>query len=380
MILKTPPMGWNSWNTFEKNISADLVKETADAMIETGLRDAGYEYIVLDDCWSLMDRSPEGKLVADPEKFPDGMKAVSDLVHEKGFKFGMYSCSGTKTCARYPSSFEHEFVDAATFAEWGVDYLKYDYCNKPRIDGDLLYKRMGLALANCGRDIVFSACSWGADDTAKWIKSTGAHLWRSTGDIFDSWQSIKNLALQQIELQPYNGVGCFNDMDMLVVGMHGEGNVGIKGCTDEEYRTHFSLWSMLNSPLIIGCDVRNMSPSTKEILTNKEVIAINQDLAGRQPYLILNWNQNQLVWVKLLENGDYAIGLFNLGDDTSHMDFYWWDMGLCSAAGYGFALRDLWKHEDMGVYREGLGINVPGHGCLMLRAKLVKDMKGAKLY
>lgn len=232
MIVKTPPLGWNSWNTFGHNINETMIKEMADAMVETGLRDAGYEYLVIDDCWSLHERDENGKLVADPEKFPGGMKAVADYVHSKGLKFGMYSCDGTMTCARYPSSFDYEFIDAATFAEWGVDFLKYDNCNRPvNYPGRLLYKRMGLALANCGRDILFSACNWGVDNSPEWIKETGAHMWRSTGDIVDNWQSIKDLTLAQLPLLKTNGQGCFNDMDMLVVGMGGKGNVGVGGCT-----------------------------------------------------------------------------------------------------------------------------------------------------
>ena len=198
MIKKTPPMGWNSWNTFAENISEQLIFETADRMVDSGLRDLGYEYLVIDDCWSLRERDENGRLVPDPEKFPHGMKAVADYVHSKGLKFGMYSCAGNLTCAAYPGSFEHEFVDAATFAEWGVDYLKYDYCYKSDIiHGRYLYRRMGLALKNCGRDILFSACSWGADNTHEWIRETGADMWRSTGDIFDVWSSVKDLTMQK---------------------------------------------------------------------------------------------------------------------------------------------------------------------------------------
>ena len=248
MVVKTPPMGWNSWNTFGPNINEALIRETADVMVDSGLAAAGYNYLVIDDCWSEKFRDEQGRLVASAEKFPNGMKAVADYVHSKGLKFGMYSCAGIFTCARYPSSYGYEFIDADTFASWGVDFLKYDYCNKPAgIPGHLLYKRMGTALANCGRDILFSACSWGADETHKWVKSTGAHMWRSTGDIVDNWESIKNLTNRQIELQPYNGNGCFNDMDMLVVGMHGKGNVGVGGCTEVEYRTHFTIWAFFNS-------------------------------------------------------------------------------------------------------------------------------------
>ena len=223
-MCAVPPMGWNSWNTFTENINEDLVKETVDAMKEQGFLEAGYEYVVIDDCWSLKERDSEGRLVADPEKFPSGIGALADYIHEKGFKFGMYSCCGTRTCANYPGSFEHEFEDAKQFAQWGVDYLKYDNCFKPQNqDGKTLYRRMGMALANSGRDIVFSACQWGTDCVHEWIRSSGAHLFRSTEDINDSWNSIKDIALSQLDKQAFSGPYCHNDMDMLVVGMHGKG-------------------------------------------------------------------------------------------------------------------------------------------------------------
>ena len=265
MIKLTPPMGWNSWNTFGENINEKMIFETADVMAESGLRDKGYEYLVIDDCWSLRERDENDRLVPDPGKFPHGMKAVADYVHSKGLKFGMYSCAGNMTCAGYPGSYEHEFIDAETFASWDVDFLKYDYCyHSPILHGKYLYRRMGLALENCGRDILFSACSWGADETHEWIKETGASMWRSTGDIFDTWDSVKDLVAQQEKLHPYNGVGCFNDMDMLIVGMHGKGNVGLAGCNDVQYQTHYALWAFLGSPLMI---VRSCSSKITESRT-----------------------------------------------------------------------------------------------------------------
>lgn len=274
MEMRGPLKGWNSWNTFGANINDALIRESAEAVAKSGLKDAGYDYIVIDDCWSLKDRDADGRLVADPALFPHGMKDLADYIHSLGFKFGMYSCVGTKTCAGYPGSFGHEFQDAQTFADWGVDFLKYDYCYKPdSIDGRLLYNRMSMALKATGRDIVFSACSWGADDTAKWIRSTGADMWRSTGDIVDSWASVKSLFGQQRDILPYGGPGCYNDMDMLIVGMNGKGNVGINGCTLEEYRTHFTLWAFLSSPLMLGCDVRTMEDPIRDMLTNREVLA-----------------------------------------------------------------------------------------------------------
>lgn len=374
MLAKTPPMGWNSWNTFGWNISEELIKEIADAWLDQGLLDAGYEYLVIDDCWSEKERDANGLLVPDRNKFPSGMKALSDYVHAKGLKFGIYSCAGTMTCAGHPSSFEHEFVDARTFAEWGVDFLKYDYCYKPHnIPGHILYRRMGMALRNCGREILFSACNWGNDDVHKWIRSTGAHMYRSTGDIEDNWESIKNIALSQLDKGCYTTPYCYNDLDMLVVGMYGKGNVGRGGCTDEEYRTHFSLWCMMGSPLMIGCDIRNMNQTTKEILTNKEVIALNQDVEERQIYVLEQWNNSNVkILIKLLSDGNYGIGFFNMGDVEGEGSLQFWDMGLSSSTGYGFKLRDLWEHEDVGVYKEGYTCRLKPHHCRVFRAELVK--------
>ena len=391
----TPPMGWNSWNTFTWEINDKLIREAADAMASE-LKDAGYEYIVIDDCWSEKQRDKNGRLVPDRWKFPDGIKPVADYVHSKGLKFGMYSCAGTHTCGGHPGSFEHEFDDAETFAEWGVDYLKYDYCYKPDyIPGEILYKRMSTALRNCGRDIMFSACNWGNDDVYKWIRESGAHLFRSTGDIQDNWESIKRLALSQIGNECYGGNFCHNDIDMLVVGMHGGSNnewinsteAGVNviadsgetapklgGCTDEEYRTHFSLWAIMNSPLMIGCDIRHMTPATREILTNKDVIAINQDIECRGPYCIKQWNNPDNVFslVKPLSNGDYAVGMFNFGDRAGEMSLQFWDIGLTTASGRGLSVYDCWKHEELGTFTERFCTTVEPHGCKVLRAKVVK--------
>ncbi|MBQ5837088.1 MAG: glycoside hydrolase family 27 protein, partial [Clostridia bacterium] len=346
-----------------------------DAMVESGMLDAGYEYLVIDDCWSEKKRDENGRLVADPNKFPNGMKAVADYVHSKGLKFGMYSCAGSFTCAGFPGSFDYEFIDAETFASWGVDYLKYDYCFRPiNQQGPLLYKKMGLALANCGRDICFSACSWGADKTNEWIKETGAHLWRSTGDITDSWQSVKDLIYKQDEYLTTNGQGCFNDMDMLIVGMRGKGNVAISGCTDEEYRTHFSAWAFLGSPLMAGCDVRNMDDVTKSILLDKEIIAINQDAAYRQPFTCGNhwWINEVKVWAKFLEGGDIAVGIFNLSDHPADPFIPLDALGLSRVSGKAVSVRDLWKKEELGVFADVFRTEcIPAHECRMYRLKVV---------
>lgn len=382
MTIDRPPMGWNSWNTFGADISEKMIMEMADALVSTGLRDLGYNYLVIDDCWSNKKRNAEHRLVPNPEKFPNGMKAVADYVHSKGLKFGMYSCAGSHTCGGYPGSFEYEFIDAETFASWGVDLLKYDYCFKPLKErGSVLYQRMGTALKNCGRDILFSACSWGVDDTPKWIRSTGAHMWRSTQDIFDSWASICKIFSEQEVLQPYGGKGCFNDMDMLVVGMNNNGFVSQGGCTPVEYRTHFSIWALLGSPLMIGCDIRSMSAETMEILGNREVIEINQDIGCHQPCTItprlqpfsVDHDAVVPVWFKQLDNGDYAIGIFNMDDAPHNIWFTMADLGLNRSTKKTFLLKNLWtgKQEEMvnGLYKS----EVAPHDCRLFRAKLIDE-------
>ena len=377
MLSRTPPMGWNSWNTFGSNINEQLIRDMADFFVEEGLKDAGYEYIIIDDCWAL-PRRVDGKLVPDPEKFPSGMKALSDYIHSKGLKFGMYSCAGTRTCAGQPGSYDYEYTDAETFAEWGVDYLKYDYCYLPTTaDGKLCYKRMGMALRATGREILFSACNWGEGDCGKWMRSVGAHMWRSTGDIVDNWNSIKNLTMQQLPKINEGAMGSFNDMDMLVCGMYGKGNAALGGCTDEEYKTHFTIWALLNSPLIIGCDVRNMSEETRKILLDKDVIAINQDPECRQPYLASSSQhdpENQkLVFIKPMAENEYAIGFFNFTDEKSSVQLNLCDVGLAASSGYSFKLYDVWAKEDAGVFKDWVSPILEKHACVLYRARLVKD-------
>lgn len=368
-------MGWNSWNTYGEKINEKLIFEMADALVATGLAAKGYEYLVIDDCWSLKERDAKERLVPDPAKFPNGMKAVADYVHGKGLKFGMYSCAGNLTCAGYPGSFEHEFLDAETFAEWGVDFLKYDYCyHSPLIHGKYLYRRMGLALENCGRDILFSACSWGSDETQEWIKTTSASMWRSTGDIFDTWESIRELTKQQERLHPYHGAGCFNDMDMLVVGMYGKGNVGLKGCNNTQYKTHFSIWAMLGSPLMIGCDLRNMNAETAAILGKEELIQINQDRACRQPVKLQGiWSGNDiLIYSRQLENGQLAIGLFNLGEEKVAAKFNLDELGIPFSTGRTLQLHEVWTGEETLVKNATVIQELAPYDCAVFLAKVVK--------
>lgn len=397
MVVTKPPLGWNTWNTFEKNINEALIIESVDAIVNNGLKDAGYEYVVIDDIWALKERDENGRLVPDPEKFPHGMKYIADYIHKNGLKFGMYSCAGYMTCAAYPGSFEYEWIDAKTFAEWEVDFLKYDFCFHPvTVNPDILYKRMGLALANCGRDILFSACSWGEDFTPHWIKETGANMWRSTCDIFDTWESIKGIAVSQLDKLELNGHGCFNDMDMLVVGMNGKGHVGLKGCSVEEYRTHFSFWALMASPLMIGCDIRNMDEDTKKILTNKEVIAINQDPSAAMPFVInrdryfvnqdrkpdepfytaeRNMYKDFPLIARFMDNGDIAIGVFNFTDapiNRWHMTILPDSLGLPITSGKTLELTDLWTGERLDTFNGTIFLeSLDAHCCRMFRAKVV---------
>lgn len=374
MTVQRPPMGWNSWNTFGSEINEELIRTTADCMVSEGFLDAGYEYLVIDDCWAEKQRDEKGRLVASREKFPSGMKAVSDYVHGKGLKFGMYSSAGSLTCAGYPASFGHEFTDAQTFAEWGVDFLKYDYCFKPTHEyGPQLYRRMGTALANCGRDILFSACSWGADNTREWIKTTGAHMWRSTGDIRDNWESVKALYEIQRDTHPYNGAGCFNDMDMLVVGMNGKGHAALGGCTPEEYRTHFSIWAMFGSPLMMGCDVRSCDAETRALLQNRAIIEVDQDPAYRQPYLANAVNAGSGdVWCRMMANGDLVLGMFNFFDSAREPFVAFADLGLGGSPDLALSITDLWTGEELGVFKDLYRSPAIGaHCCRMLRCKVL---------
>lgn len=322
MLAATPPMGWNSWNTFGPNIDQDLIIETADAMVDEGLLGAGYNYLVIDDVWMAPERV-DGRLAPDPKRFSAGIGWLADEVHARGLKFGIYSSAGTHTCEELPASFGYEDIDAQTFAEWGVDFLKYDYCfTAAGSDPVALYRRMGQALRSSGRDIVYSICEWGVNQPWKWGPSIGAHMWRTTEDIFDEWPSVAKLGFQlQQGLHSYSGPGRWNDPDMLVVGMHGKGHVGRGGLTDAEYRSHFAQWCLLASPLMVGCDVRNMDEFTRNLLLDPELIAINQDSLGRQAHRMNNGTGHGEgeVWGRPLADGSWAVGFFNTTEKENHL-------------------------------------------------------------
>lgn len=362
-LVQTPPMGWNSWNKFDCDVSEKLIKEIADAMVSSGMKDVGYEYIIIDDCWQI-ERDKNGKIVADPERFPSGMKALGDYIHSKGLKFGIYSCAGTKTCEQRPGSHGKELIDAKTYAEWGADYLKYDWCFTEGIEPEKAYTTMSKAIKEAGRPMVFSICEWGLSKPWTWATDIG-HLWRTTYDIRDwydgeidgnflGWSLILD---KQVGLEKYSGPGHWNDPDMLEVGNGRQ--------TSTEYRAHFSFWSLLNAPLIAGNDLRDMDHETIEILTNKEVVAINQDKLGKQGYKIFD-NGDTEVWCKNLYNGDYCVILFNRASNNQYIEVNW-DMISTELASASYLVRDLWKHSDLGKFKYGFSTEVPSHGVKMIR-------------
>jgi len=376
MLAKKPPMGWNSWNTFASNISESLIMEIADVMVEEGYKDAGYEYVVIDDCWSLRERV-DGKLVADPKLFPNGLRHLSDYIHSKGLKFGMYSCAGFKTCAGYPSSYGHEYEDALQFAEWGVDYLKYDFCYFPKsANTKNAYLTMAMALRNSGRDILYAACNWGVENPSQWMRSRGVHTYRSTGDIFDTPKSYVDIFKSQVNNVENNAPGFYNDMDMLITGMHAKGNVGLQGCTDTQYLQHFAMWAFMGSPLIIGADIRNIDQVNKDIYLNKGLIAINQDKEYR-PAFCISGNEKSYALAKLLSGGRIALGLFNVTEEDKHWDatnlqISFDDIGIHSSSGMALKMTDAVTGETIGTYKDGVAFHVGAYGCKIIIAEPVR--------
>jgi alpha-galactosidase len=361
-LALTPPMGWNSWNKFGCDVSEKLIRETADALVATGLKDAGYQYLVIDDCWQVK-RDEKGRIVPDPDRFASGMKTLADYVHGKGLKFGLYSDAGTGTCQKRPGSKGHEELDARTYAEWGVDYLKYDWCNAEGQDTPDSYGRMSRALRGSGRAIVFSICEWGSTRPWLWAQGVG-HLWRSTGDIQDCWDCGKSWGGMGVvhiidllaDLHPYAGPGHWNDPDML--------EVGNGGLTPAESRAHFSFWCLFAAPLMAGNDLRNMSKETLEILTNREAIAVDQDALGMQGRKVRD-NGPQEVWMKPLADGSRAVILFNRGTEAGSIAVSWEDVGL--APGGKAAVRDLWKKADLGSFSGRFEAKVEPHDVVMVR-------------
>ena len=353
-VARTPPMGWNSWNKFGCNVSEQLIKEMADAIVSSGMKDAGYQYVVIDDCWQV-SRDAQGRIVPDATRFPNGMKALADYVHAKGLKFGVYSDAGAKTCEGRPGSNGYEAIDAAQYAAWGVDYLKYDWCNSDGVDPKIAYMTMRDALRATGRPIVFSMCEWGRNKPWEWARGVG-HLWRTTGDISDRWDSFVRLLDQQVGLEKYAGPGGWNDPDML--------EVGNGGMTTAEYRAHFSLWCLLSAPLIAGNDIRDMTPATKAILTNRDVIALDQDPLGKQGRRIRDDGDLE-VWAKWLQGGDIAVALLNRSRQDKEIGLGWTELGLSANA--ALRVRDLWTGQDHGATKSVFAATVPSHDVVLVR-------------
>ncbi len=360
-LAPTPPMGWNSWNTFEVKIDEKLIRETADALVTSGMQAAGYTYVVIDDGWEAMERDAQGNLVPDPARFPSGMKALGDYLHSRGFKFGIHNCAGVKTCSGFPGGRGHEFQDARTYASWGVDYLKYDWCEHGTANAEETYRTMGRALVAAGRPVVFSLCEWGNNKPWLWGKPIG-HLWRTTGDVTDCYdcQGVyatgwKVILDSQVDLEKYAGPDHWNDPDMLEVG-----NAGLSLA---ESRAQFSLWSMLAAPLMAGNDVRRMSPEVREILTNPEVIALDQDPLGKQGYRYMT-HPGKEIWVKELANGEWAVCFLASGDNRLDLRIDWAHFPFLRGL---HQIRDLWAKRSLGTTDKPLVSRITSHDVLLLK-------------
>ncbi|HXR78841.1 MAG TPA: alpha-galactosidase [Bryobacteraceae bacterium] len=363
-LAKTPPMGWNSWNKFGCNVSEDLIRQAADALVSSGMKDAGYQYVVIDDCWQV-SRDKEGNIVPDAQRFPSGLDKLADYIHSKGLKFGIYSDAGTGTCQNRPGSRGYEFQDARQYAAWGVDYLKYDWCNHSTQNSEASYSLMRDALAKSGRPIVFSLCEWGSTKPWLWAKDVG-NLWRTTGDIVPKWSTNeKNDGLGVVEildlqdgLQTYAGPGHWNDPDML--------EVGNPGMSPTEYRSHFIMWCILSAPLMAGNDIMHMSNETRDILTNKEMIAVDQDPLGIQGHRVRK-DGEQEIWSKQLSDGSRAVALLNRGASEQNMTANWTDIGY--PASLSAQVRDVWNHKDLGNKTGSFSASVPSHGVVVIKVK-----------
>ena len=366
IIAPTPPMGWNSWNFFAGRVTDKDVRGAADQIVATGMKDAGYIYVNIDDTWEG-ERDASGVLRTN-DKFPD-MKALADYVHSKGLKIGIYSGPGPKTCAHYAASLDHETQDAQLYASWGIDYLKYDLCSfrtevmakqAPDDKAEQMrlmvaaYDKMGKALKASGRPIVYSLCQYGWDAPWEWAPPMGGNLWRTTGDIRDEWDSMMSNIEKQAPTAPYAGPGHWNDPDMLEIG---NGHM-----TDDEYRTHMSLWALAASPLLAGNDIRSMSPVTKSILMNSEVIAIDQDRLGKQASPVKNGDLE--TWIKPLADGGAAVGVVNLGPAAAEATVHTSDLHLAHPIAKA---RDLWSHQEVQLIKDSYTATIPSHGTLLLR-------------
>jgi len=366
-IALTPPLGWNSWNCFGCDVNEANVRAAADAMAASGLIDHGWTYINIDDCWEA-GRDATGSILSN-QKFPD-MKALTDYVHNKGLKIGLYSSPGPKTCASHEGSYKHEAQDARRYAEWGFDYLKYDWCSYGELfprptHAQLLepYQVMRAALNQAPRDIVFSLCQYGMGNVWEWGAQVGGNCWRTTGDITDTWSSMSGIGFSQAGHEKFAGPGHWNDPDMLVIGFVGwSARVRPTRLTPNEQYTHISLWSLQCSPLLIGCDMTRLDEFTLNLLTNDEVLEVNQDPLGRAAGRIGRRGSIE-VWAKDMEDGSKAIGLFNLGEETAPATVQWSDLGWSGT----HKVRDLWRQQDLGRFKRQFEASVPRHGVVLVR-------------
>ncbi|MBF0648642.1 putative Ig domain-containing protein [Dysgonomonas sp. GY75] len=377
-LALTPPMGWNSWNTFGRSLNESLIIETAEAMIKNGMRDVGYTYINIDDFWQLAERGEDGHIQIDREKFPNGIKYVADYLHKRGFKLGIYSDAADRTCGGVCGSFGYEETDAADFAEWGIDLLKYDYCNAPDDKQTAIerYTAMGKALRATKRSIIFSICEWGGREPWLWAREAGGHYWRTTFDIRDRWQvenysymenGVMNILDLNERLSQYAGTGGWNDPDMLIVGISGTsrtmntGEEDVVGCTPEQYRSHMSLWAMMAAPLLSGNDVRHMDPVTLTTLTNPEIIAINQDALGKQGVRKIK-NETFQIWEKELTNGRKAVAFLNTTDSNMKIPLNKETEPYLTSKKN---IRDVWEHKNLKIDNQPVekGINLLPYQC-----------------
>ena len=366
-LALTPPMGWNSWNVWGLSVDHEKVRAAADAMIESGLAAKGFQYINIDDGWEN-GRADDGRILTN-EKFPD-MNALSDYVHSRGLKIGIYSSPGEKTCGMYEGSWGHELQDAQTWSDWGMDYIKYDWCSytwKMRGLGKKTFKKpyieMREHLDKVDRDIVYSMCQYGMKSVEKWGAEVGGNLWRTTFDISDTWDSMTTIGFGQNGLEEYSGPGHWNDPDMLVVGKVGWGpTLHESRLTPDEQITHITLWSILAAPLLIGCDMANMDQLTVDLLTNSEVLEVNQDPLGEQGYRRSKDGKTE-VWARPLWDGTMAVALFNRGEDTLEVEAEWNELGIAG----DLPVRDLWRQKDLGSFDGSFSASVPGHGAMLLK-------------
>jgi alpha-galactosidase len=352
-LAPTPPMGWNSWNRFQGNIDERLVIETAEAIVATGLRDAGYRYVVVDDGWMAPERDRRGDIVPDPARFPHGIAAVAERVHALGLRFGLYTDAGTKTCMGLPASLGYEFRDARRFAEWGVDYLKVDWCHTSGMGPRTLYAKWAMALHATGRPIVFSVCEWGRARPWEWAGSL-AHLWRTTWDIQPDWTSVTTILDKQAELHRYSGPDHWNDPDML--------EVGNGALTSEENRAHFALWAMCAAPLMAGNDIRAMSEEVQAVLTASEIIAVDQDPLGLQGRRLKRENGCE-VWLRELADGGRVVAALNRGSGRHEIAVGLGELGIGGRA----RVRDLWQRADRAPANGDLVVEAGPHSATVLR-------------